>query len=137
MPNIDPLDLSAEEEADLLTSEARARAADPTRFPNQISRPLRRRYVIQAIAIALYAGLGLQAGHLVLPTKTRAIEINGVASVLLAAALFVAAANMLSIVLDHYDRRNNEHRYESFAKATRWLGWGLVAAATVLYVVNP
>lgn len=42
------------------------------------------------------------------------------------AAFLCAAANMLSVVLDHYDKRNNERYYRQFAIASEALGWTLL-----------
>lgn len=47
-------------------------------------------------------------------------------------AFACAVANLLSIVIDHYDRRNNEINYRRFAKVTRILGWVLFGLAIVL-----
>jgi len=136
MPDTDQRHLSAQEEADLLTAEARSRATGQAHFPNQISRPLRRRHLIQAVAVALYASLGLSLGKVVLPAKARVIEFTGGSAMLLGAAMLVAALNMLSVVIDHHDKRDNEGHYALFANVTRWLSWILALTATVLHVIK-
>lgn len=89
---------------------------------------------MQSFAIACYAIGGLYVGTVVVPVRSTTFVAKGAAAICLAAALLVAAANMLAVVLDHYDQRDNEHLYERFARGTRALGWILVALATVFYV---
>ena len=39
---------------------------------------------------------------------------------------------MLSVVVDHYDTRDNEINYKRFARVTQFLGWSLFILALVL-----
>jgi len=57
------------------------------------------------------------------------VHLHGAPLWMLCAAMACAAANMLSVVLDHYDRRPNEFRYRRFALASQVLGWTLFFAA--------
>lgn len=43
--------------------------------------------------------------------------------VVMAIACACAVANLLAEIVDHYDRRNNEHRYADFRQYTFWAGW--------------
>jgi len=127
---------SAEEEADDLVAEARGRATGIAHYPNHISGPLRRRYVLQSIAITAYAAFGLYVGKIVLPAKLHAFVFKGVPAFVLVAAMLMAILNMLSVVLDHHDKRDNELNYERFAEFTRMLGWLLLGLATILQVLQ-
>jgi hypothetical protein len=49
--------------------------------------------------------------------------------------MICATLNLLSVVADHYDERNNETNYRFFAKVTGSLGWILVVVAIVLTLV--
>ncbi len=127
---------SAEEEVDALVVEARARATEGVHYPNHISRPLRRKYVFQSLVISLYAVFGLYFGKIVLPARARSFEFEGFPAFVLVAAMLMAVVNMLSVVLDHHDRRDNEMNYEKFARITRVLGWVLLGLATILQVIQ-
>jgi hypothetical protein len=48
---------------------------------------------------------------------------------LLASAVVIGAILLLSVVIDHYDRRNNEHWYRAFRLGGLYIGLCLVAAA--------
>jgi len=43
---------------------------------------------------------------------------------------------MLSVVVDHYDKRNNETNYKRFADAFRVLGWCFFALSLILAIVR-
>lgn len=127
---------TAEDEVDELVAEARAKATGDVHYPNHISGPLRRRHILQSLLIFLYAILGLYAGKLSLRVKAHTFTFEGVSALVLVAAMFMAALNLLSIVLDHYDKRDNERSYECFAQVTRVSGWILLALATLLHVLQ-
>jgi uncharacterized membrane protein len=127
-------DISSEEELDSLVSEARTRAAGEVHYPNHISRPLRRRHLLQALAVAAYAINGLWFAKIVLPIKAHVLVFEGRSAVVLGSAMLMAALNILSVVADHYDKRDNEAQYERFAQITRVLAWVLLGLATVLHL---
>lgn len=45
------------------------------------------------------------------------------------AAAVCAVAVLLAVIVDHYDRRDNERHYQAFGKFFRQAGWGLFAGA--------
>jgi hypothetical protein len=47
----------------------------------------------------------------------------------MAGAFVCGALNLLSLVVDHYDRRNNARHYRFFAQCMRLTGWLLLFAA--------
>jgi len=47
-------------------------------------------------------------------------------------AMLFACANLLAVVVDHYDQRNNEHSYQRIAKLTQIAGWTAFGLALVL-----
>lgn len=51
---------------------------------------------------------------------------------LLYTAMVSAALNMLSVVADHYDTRNNEYTYQRFLKLTQTLGCCFFILALIL-----
>jgi uncharacterized membrane protein len=58
--------------------------------------------------------------------RSVSVHLYGSAAWLAAAAAMAAASNLLSVVVDHYDKRNNETNYRAYAR------WSLVLAVTLL-----
>jgi hypothetical protein len=48
----------------------------------------------------------------------------------------MACLVMLSVVVDHYDKRNNETNYKLFADIFRVLGWGFFVLSLVMAVIR-
>lgn len=92
--------------------------------PNRV--PLHDRIVRAVVAAVIFSyGLyGIVVGDLVLPSKMgHRIHLHGLPALLAFAAMAFAAANLVSMIFDHYDTRNNEERYRRFAKVTSNLAW--------------
>ena len=53
---------------------------------------------------------------------------------LMAAAFVCGSLVLFSVVVDHYDRRNNESTYQGFRWTIVRLGWCLVAASLISHV---
>lgn len=88
--------------------------------------------VLSAILLA-YGMYGLSVDDLYLPGKRGpGIHLHGFPAWVMFAAMFCACANMISVVIDHYDVRNNETNYRSFARATQIVGWILFVLSLVL-----
>lgn len=66
------------------------------------------------------------------------MHFHGIPCWIMYFALLAAALNLLSVVVDHYDKRNNETNYKRFAIWTRKIGWGLfiLAFAADLFVYH-
>jgi hypothetical protein len=90
--------------------------------PNHISLEARAWYLVLSSLLIIYAGTSLAADDLFLwlPGTRRSpdlsIHLHGVPAWLAGASIFSAAATLLSVVVDHYDTRNNETNYRLFAK---------------------
>lgn len=129
-------ELSAQDEIDDLVREARGKVTGGVHYPNQISQPLRRKYLLQSLGIALYAIFGLCVGKVAIPIRFQAYTFEGGAALALVSAMFMAIFNMLSVVIDHYDKRDNEHIYERFARLTYILGWAFFVLAIILKFIQ-
>lgn len=106
-------------------------AEAPKHVPNHIELDKRATYLALSALIIFYAVASLARDdfYVWLPSRRgRDISehLHGAAAWLAALATFSAAANMLSVVVDHYDRRNNETNYRAFAK------WSLRSAVALL-----
>jgi len=52
------------------------------------------------------------------------------------AAFVCACIVMLSVVIDHYDKRDNEHKYQAIGRFFEYSGWGLFAIALITAVAR-
>ena len=101
--------------------------------PNHI--PLKERWsnLIFAAALLGYGGLGVKIDDLYIPGKRSAgVHLHGAPAWVMFGAICCAAIVLLATIVDHYDRRDNEHYYQATASWFRNAGWGLFAGAFVL-----
>lgn len=103
--------------------------------PNHI--PIRTRffYILYSAALLLYAGYGLWTDDIYIPGKrSEGMHLHGPAAWSMAGAFAMGALNLIAVVIDHFDTRNNETNYRLIGKVTAWLGYGLLGLTLVLYV---
>ena len=95
---------------------------------------MRWKYLGLSLLLIAYSILGLAIDDIYSPGKRAnpGLHFHGVPALLLGAAMLTAALNMLSVVIDHYDTRDNEINYKQFARWTQIVGWCLVALAVIL-----
>ena len=99
--------------------------------PNHISLDTRAWYLVVSALIVSYSVASLLRDDFYIwfpGGRGKSIDehLRGNAAWLAAAAALCGCANMLSVVVDHYDKRNNETNYRAFAK------WSLGGAAALL-----
>lgn len=98
--------------------------------PNQIPRDERLRNILFALALSGYAALGVRIDDFLVPLSRRSsVHLHGPSAWVMFAAAVCAVAVLLAVVVDHYDRRDNERHYQAFGKFFRQAGWGLFAGA--------
>jgi hypothetical protein len=98
--------------------------------PNHIPLSLRWYYGAASSAALAYGKYGVWIDDLYMPGKRgRGVHFHGLDAWLMYGALFCLVANFLSVIVDHFDQRNNERNYRLFAKSSAWLGYGLFGAA--------
>jgi hypothetical protein len=51
-------------------------------------------------------------------------------------AMLCACVVLLSVVADHYDRRDNEQHYRTLADVGKCIGWGLFGLSIVSVLAN-
>jgi hypothetical protein len=94
--------------------------------PNHIPASTRRQYIFFSALLILYGLFGAWIGDIYVPGKRGpGAHFRGVPLWFLVGAMAAAVANMISVVVDHYDERNNETNYRKFARITQILGWSL------------
>lgn len=108
--------------------------------PNRVPGSERFINVLYALAILALAALGLFKGELLMPGKRTSgptgVALQGTSAWLMYAAMACAVCVLLSTVVDHYDKRDNESRYRQFAKVGKVAGWILFALSMALYALE-
>jgi hypothetical protein len=112
--------------------------SDPPHVPNQIPVWQRWFYGCASAAIVGYGVYGLSVDDIMVPGKRSGdLHAHGTAALLIFLAMLCLAGNFIAIVVDHFDRRNNERNYRLFARITAWLGWALFLAGILLGTFQP
>ena len=81
-----------------------------------------------------WGGYGLYVNDLIIPMRrsNEDLHLHDEPAFIMFAAFLCGALVLLSVVIDHYDRRNNEHKYKDFADRMGIWGWVLFVVALVL-----
>jgi hypothetical protein len=104
--------------------------------PNRIPRKERIVHVVFSILLFAYGGYGVWVNDLYMPGRRgRGIHLHDVPAWVMYGAMLCAVAVMLSVVLDHYDKRNNEVNYQRFANIGKYCGWSLFGLSLVLAIL--
>lgn len=126
-------------EIDQIVSDSRrARHARDPHVASWNHIPLRTRgmHILYSSALIAYGAYGIAVDHLYIPGKrTDGVVLHGAAAWIMYAAMLCASANLLSVVVDHYDRRNNETNYRAFAKWSEIAGWLLMVLALLVSAI--
>jgi hypothetical protein len=90
-------------------------------------------YLLLATAWAAWALIGLSLGHLLVffggKSKAAILDFDGWTSPIASTAVLCVVAICLSMIVDHYDRRDNEHVYKQMRRALGWTSAGLFVIA--------
>lgn len=103
--------------------------------PNEV--PLKERVYAAGAALLMitFGAYGLHVNEFVLRLKRRRwseateLHLHDIAALLLFIALIFGAAVLVLEVVDHFDRRNNEHVYHALATALTHCGFIFLAFA--------
>ena len=94
--------------------------------PNHIPAFQRWFYGLGSLAILAYGMFGLWVDDIFLPGKrSKGMHFHGLEAWFLFGAIVCVAAGGFSVIVDHFDRRDNELNYRRFAKVTTFFGWSL------------
>ncbi|MEO6155639.1 MAG: hypothetical protein ABIP16_07925 [Thermomonas sp.] len=109
--------------------------------PNQIPRTEQFINILYAAFIIALGVIGLMTGNLLLPGKrigpgSGGLSLHGLTAWFMGAAMVCACVVLLSTVVDHYDRRDNEVNYQRIARVGKVLGWSLFAIALALHLIG-
>ena len=96
----------------------------PPYIPNYISPKLRLWYLVASIFLLLYGAYSIWIDDLFIPAKRGGgFHLHKLNAWFMYLALVCASIVMLSIIVDHYDKRNNEIKYERLSSRFQQYGW--------------
>jgi hypothetical protein len=99
-------------------------------IPNLIPSEERTSSIIFSLLLFAYGSYGIWVNDLYIPGKrSRGVHLHDVPAWVMYGAMICACLVMLSVVADHYDRRNNERHYRIFAEIGKFVGWSLFGAS--------
>lgn len=103
--------------------------------PNVVPKGERLFSLVLGTSLLAYGLVGLLGRKLDLHgSRVRIAVFEGGPAILMAAALLVGAAIVLSTVIDHHDPRDSEDAYQRFRWGAKLLGSCLVVAALVSHL---
>ncbi|WP_299775945.1 hypothetical protein [uncultured Pseudoteredinibacter sp.] len=106
-------------------------------IPNKISLAERLWNIALSALLLIYGGYGIYINDLYLPARTGSgLSLHDGPAILMFGAFACGALVMLSVVVDHYDERDNEYKYQVFARVFKYLAWSLFAAALIYNLLN-
>ncbi len=116
-----------------LPEEPAPPAPPPAASPNHIPEGERWWNGFLSFLLLSYGTYGLSVDDIYLPGRRGpGMHFHGVAAWLVYGAMVTAAANLISVIVDHYDKRNNETNYRLFARATQVFGVVLFSLAVLV-----
>ena len=105
--------------------------------PNHIPAKERIGHIVFSMLLFCYGSYGVWVNDLYVPGKrSRGIHLHDVPAWIMYGAIITACLVMLSVVVDHYDHRNNETRYRLFARIGKYVGWGLFGLSLVMAIIR-
>lgn len=106
----------------------------PRYNPNRIPLEDRIASILLSMFVLLYGTVGVIVDDIFIPGKRagQGSHYHGILAWILYASFLFAIANMMSVVFDHYDKRNNENNYKLLASVTKTIGGILFLIAMVL-----
>lgn len=104
--------------------------------PNRIPANERAHYIVFSLLLCAYGSYGVWVNDLYLPRKRRGIHLHDSPAWVMYGAILCACLVMLSVVVDHYDRRNNETGYRLFADVFKVIGWVLFGLSLAFSLIR-
>lgn len=108
----------------------------PPYLPNFISLSTRIFYFFATLGLIAYGAWGIWLDDLILPAKRGGVHLHGIDAWLMYIAFICACIVMCSIIVDHYDQRDNEIKYHYFCEKFRRLGWFFFYTAITLHILR-
>lgn len=104
--------------------------------PNRFSLQVRFLYFVFAVFFIVYGSMSIYQGRLIFPgDHGKRYSVIGLPRWLDYVAMFFATVALISVLCDHYDKRNNERKYKLFYKIATWLAGFFFILSTVIWAV--
>jgi TRAP-type C4-dicarboxylate transport system permease small subunit len=105
--------------------------------PNHIPEGERQMNIVFSVFLFAYGSYGVWVNDLYVPgRRSPGIHLSDVPAWIMYSAIICACLVMLSVVVDHYDRRDNERHYRQFALTFKYVGWGLFGLSLFMAIVR-
>jgi len=106
-------------------------------IPNKFTLKERTINLLLSLVIIVYGTVGLTENDIYIPGKRgRGIHFYGFTAFLVYVAMMVVSISMLSVIVDHYDERDNERKYKSIKSAATALAVSLFILAVFLKILE-
>jgi len=100
--------------------------------PNSIPAFTRHFNITASFILLTYGTYGIYVNDLYIPGRRgRGAHLQDEAALIVYAAFICACIVMTSVVIDHYDKSDNEHKYQSAGRLFKYLGWGFLMLAVL------
>lgn len=106
-------------------------------LPNHIPARERLSHTFLALLLLSYGSYGVWANDLYIPGKRGGVHLHNASAQFMYGAMLCACLVMLVVVVDHYDRRDNERHYRAVAKGGSILGWTLFGVSLMGLIFKP
>ncbi len=103
--------------------------ADGCYVPNRVAARTRFWNSLFSGVLIVYGLFGLWRDDLYVPGKRGGMHFHSLSAWVMYGAMLFGAAHLAAVVVDHYDRRDNEVRYQSFGEFSKIAGWTLFVLA--------
>ena len=90
-----------------------------------------------SLILIIYGTYGILADDIYIPGKrSRGIHFKGISAWLVYLSFIFATCNLISVIVDHYDKRNNENYYKLIGIIFAVLGWSLFIMAFLIKILG-
>lgn len=104
--------------------------------PNQVPLASRLLRTAGALVLIVYGVIGVMRDDVIIPGKRSVLHLHGVSGWIMTASMFCAAIVLLSVAVDHFDRRDNEAAYKRFGRWMSRTGWALMGLGVGLHAAG-
>lgn len=103
--------------------------------PNHVPLLTRIIFLFSGLGLIIYTIVGLSKGSIwIFGTGGRSMMLYSSPMWLMALSFFLAASNLLSDVIDHMDKRDNEKSYEKYREISKIAAWICFIGALALNI---
>lgn len=107
-------------------------------LPNRLSILERLAYCVLALTLFAHATLGVYIDDLIIPGRrgNDNSHFHGWQAWLIACAIYLVVLSLISRIIDHYDKRNNEQRYRQFEQLAWYTSGALIGLSFILRIFS-